>query len=783
MKTTRRSLQILVFFLFLIAIAMSGRSRAYAFTVDAEVIADTGEKPLYHLTKGTSTDLTFQIPARTEEFYADDGTLYYETALPEITKISNSKPAIVDYNNGVITGLAEGTSTVKVTYRYVYSSATIKETASVSIRVVAYSQIGSMIIMDPGLLVNGDITYSLVEASAVARDYATEAEPYTIYIPGGNYTLSDVVHLYSNITIQMTAETVITTTASSGVNMFLLGTTGSYMGEDNYNQSDLCAGYGGFQNIAIRGGVLVGNDKNTSCLLRMAHAKNVTLEGVTFMGGGGSHQVEVAAIDGFTVQNCVFTDFYGLKGIVGNYEALQLDIPCATSPYQGAYEDGTPMKNVEITGCTFKNLSKGLGTHTMLVGAYHQNIKINNNTFSNITNEAIICLNYYNCEIKDNVIEDCGAGIEFAYYLANNYCVYNTIFDGAKVYDKKLRHKAQTVISGNKMTINYHTGYVGCYGISLYGYNRTTKGTGAAGNTIKAQDYYLSDVTVTDNTIVTAGYGIRLQDAKKCTITNNTITGKNFSEQDAHIKAGYTYDGIYLTKKSSTLELSGNTIKKMNGGGIYLSESTATGGILNNTITGVKRYGIYLYSGSKASVGISGNNIKSTSAAEALIYLNTTAKTRHYITNNTLKGYKTNAAIQIDNGKFSISDNTISRVSDGVVVGDSASGYIYANTTSSKAASRVRFTDKNYYMSDIVQSKKKSTKKGTLKVSLPSISKISGYEVQVSTTKAFDKDVLVYRLKTTDKATTLTGLLSKKNYYVRVYAYKTHKGVRIYKNK
>jgi hypothetical protein len=217
------------------------------------VIADTGEKPLYHLTKGTSTDLTFQIPARTEEFYADDGTLYYETALPEITKISNSKPAIVDYNNGVITGLAEGTSTVKVTYRYVYSSATIKETASVSIRVVAYSQIGSMIIMDPNLLVDGDITYSLVEASAVARDYATEAEPYTIYIPGGNYTLSDVVHLYSNITIQMTAETVISTTASSGINMFLLGTTGSYMGEDNYNQSDLCAGYGGFQNIAIRG--------------------------------------------------------------------------------------------------------------------------------------------------------------------------------------------------------------------------------------------------------------------------------------------------------------------------------------------------------------------------------------------------------------------------------------------------------------------------------------------------------------------------------------------------
>jgi parallel beta-helix repeat protein len=439
------------------------------------------------------------------------------------------------------------------------------------------------------------------------------------------------------------------------------------------------------------------------------------------------------------------------------------------------------MKNVEITGCTFKNLSKGLGTHTTLIGAYHENIKINNNVFSNITNEAIICLNYYNCEIKDNVIEDCGAGIEFSYYLPNNYCIYNTIFDGTVTVDNKIRHKAGTVISGNKMTINYHTGYVNCYGISVYGYNRTSKGIGAAGNTIKAQDYYISDVTVDNNTIVTAGYGIRLQDAKKCTVTNNKITGKNFSEKDSHIKAGYTYDGIYLSKKSSALALSGNTIKNMNGGGIYLSESTALGGITDNKITGVKRYGIYLYSGSKAKGAISGNTIKSTSAAEALIYLNTTAKTTHAITDNTLKGYKTNAAIRIDSGSFSIADNTISRVSDGVVVADGASGSIYANTCSSKSASRVRFSDKNYYMSGVEQSRLKASKKGTLKLSLPKAEKISGYVVEVSTSKSFAKNVQTYRLKKTETAAVIEGLTAQKSYYVRVYTYKTHKGVKIYK--
>jgi parallel beta-helix repeat protein len=282
---------------------------------------------------------------------------------------------------------------------------------------------------------------------------------------------------------------------------------------------------------------------------------------------------------------------------------------------------------------------------------------------------------------------------------------------------------------------------------------------------------------------VTAGYGIRLSDAKACNITNNRITGKNFSENDAHIKSGNTYDGIYLTDKSSATALSGNTINKMNGGGIYLSGSTALKGICDNRIVGVKRYGIYLYGGSKAKVGITGNTIKSTSSAEALIYLDTSSKINHVISNNTLKGYKKNAAIKVDNGKFMISDNTISRVSDGVVLSDAATGDIYANTCKTKKASRVRFSDKTYYMlRKITQSTAKASKKGKLTPKLPTMKDIDGYEIQVSVSKDFDADVLVYRLKATDTAPVISGLTAKKKYYVRTYAYKTYKDVRIYLN-
>ena len=766
-----------------LSVILWGKKTAYAITVDVSQVESGESDGVYRITKGSTEALNFQIPSQTTEIVGADGTVTYETAYPQITKIKNAKSSIVKYENGMVTGVTEGSSTVKVTYKYIFSNYTVTETTSVIVRVVAYSRSGNTFIFDPSLLTNNDITYSLVEASVQARELATDADHYAIRIPGGNYTVSDVIHLYSNTTVEMAEDTVLTMTAPTGYNMFLLGTTGEYKGEDNYNESEQCAGYNGFHNITIRGGKLVGNSSSRSCLIRMAHATNVTLDSVTFSGGAGAHQVEVAAIDGFTVKNCVFSDFYGIKGITGNYEALQLDIPCAASPYTGAYEDGTTLRNVEITGNTFQNLSKGLGSHTMLVGAYHQNIKINNNTFSNITNEAIIGLNYYQCEIKDNVMKDCGAGIEFEYYLPNRYCIYNTIFDGQQTYQKKIRHDAQTVISGNKMTINYHTGYVGCTGINVYGYDRTNSIIGAAGNTVKAQNYYVSGVTVTNNTIVTAGYGIRLQNAKKCTVTDNTITGKNFSASDSHIKNGYTYDGIYITRHSSTLDLSGNTIRNMNGGGIYLSESTALNGITDNTIAGVKRYGIYLYSGSKAKVGITGNLIKSKSEAEALIYLNTTVKTKHIIQNNILKGYKNNAAIRIDNGRFSISDNIITNVSDGITIGtgENISGAIYANKCKTKAATRIQVADKIFHISGMSQDSIVS-EDGSIEVDLPKIKGIKGYRVLVSEDEDFAGNVQAYSYKKNKTTATINGLAEGSTYYVRTYGYKSYNGVKIYKN-
>jgi hypothetical protein len=85
-------------------------------------------------------------------------------------------------------------------------------------------------------------------------------------------------------------------------------------------------------------------------------------------------------------------------------------------------------------------------------------------------------------------------------------------------------------------------------------------------------------------------------------------------------------------------------------------------------------------------------------------------------------------------------------------------------------------------MVGILQSSKKASKKGIIKPKLPATKNISGYEVQISTSKDFTKNVQVYKFKKTESAPSIAGLTAKKKYYVRAYAYKTYKGVRIYKN-
>lgn len=450
-----------------------------------------------------------------------------------------------------------------------------------------------------------DISEALDDALTLARDKATDKKPYTVVVPKGNYKLGSTVHIWSNTTLDLTAGVKLTSVGGTH-SLLISGTNGKYKGKKDYNASKACKGYNGFKNITIKGGTFVSNSKNTSTIIRIAHAKNITLEDVTVSGGACAHQIEVAAINGFYVKNCTFKNLKLKKNTTDKQEALQLDIPCSTEVFRNVYLDGTVMKNVEITGCTFSNVPRGVGSHTMLVGAYFDNIKINNNTFKNCSEEAIIGVNYRNCEIKDNNIINCGGGILFDYFKATyKTSVFTTTFDGKKKYSGAFDPKSSTVISGNKISTKYYSNCDEVCGIKVYGFHLTKKSKGQDKKYIPARNYYISDVTITDNEIQTAGYGIHLMDVRNATVSNNTITQKNVNSKDKQRKS---YSGIFVEKESQKVKVSENTASDCKSAGILVQIDSQVDTIDTNTIKGCKGKAVNIYDNSTVDT-ITANNI------------------------------------------------------------------------------------------------------------------------------------------------------------------------------
>ena len=535
------------------------------------------------------------------------------------------------------------------------------------------------------IYVNMSTAQSPKDAIESALDYAknnnSEGRIYTVQVPEGTYELNGPLHIFANTTLDVRGVTLKYTKESG--NMIMLGSP-----KTNKNIATM-GGYGTYKNISVLGGTWIGNDSNTSSLVRMAHARNVLFEGCVIQGGGCAHQMEVAAIEGFIVKNCTFRDMPE-TGAPGNQEALQLDMPCSEYVFSGIVLDGTPMKDVVVTGCTFENVSKGLGTHNMLIGRYHTNIQIKNNTFKNVEGECIVALNYRDCDIRDNKMSNCGAGITFAYFRAFSddsesiKAVYTTIFDGKETINPQKMPDACTYISNNQISLSAEKNAKDNVGIRVYGYrleqDMQAVGKGSS-DVIPADDYYISNVNITGNVIKTCEYGICVSDTRNSTISGNEISNndenswgdgilvdaesKNISIQNNSVRnatrngicvEGYStarsiigntitascYYGISLDNNSKvTGNIEKNTISRCDDNGINLNNVCQVKNISNNVISSCNWHGINVYNGSSVSGSISGNRISKSVQNGIFLNLDSTAKS---ITRNTLT----------ENGKYAI---------------------------------------------------------------------------------------------------------------------------------
>lgn len=245
------------------------------------------------------------------------------------------------------------------------------------------------------------------------------------------------------------------------------------------------------------------------------------------------------------------------------------------SHLSGYLSEDLPLKNVKITGCSFTNVPRGIGSHTAILNNPVDTIEISNNTFTGLKSLAIQAMNYVNCTITGNTITDTPQGImiysirESGTFLASTAVKEGHIASSTPVTYQTPAKNQKMIISNNVITASGDDPYEDYENAAIFvsGLKLSSATTGS-GDTIPAGNYFISGITISDNTINTDGHGIRLQDAKNSTITGNTITYSQAS------KPKNTFYGIQLRESSTNGIIDNNTITKALSG-IHIFEKSS----------------------------------------------------------------------------------------------------------------------------------------------------------------------------------------------------------------
>ncbi|MCM1106935.1 MAG: right-handed parallel beta-helix repeat-containing protein [Blautia sp.] len=490
---------------------------------------------------------------------------------------------------------------------------------------------------------------ALKRALLNAKEKATKELPVKVVVEPGTYVIEHGLNIYSN-TYLYVHDVVIKQKAGIEANLIKCG-----------DAEDTAQGYY-HSNIVIDGGVWDENG-NSNTAIKFAHAKNIKWTNMMVQNCKDSHLAEVAAIDGFTVDSCVFQDqVLDVNTTSSNaagtktYEAIQLDI-LVKGHFNGYKAEALQMKNVSITGCTFKDLPRGVGSHTSILNCPVENIEISNNTFTNMKSRAIQILNCVGCTIANNKITNTPQGIMVLSYSEQGLYLPSTLAEQGGVatqlssdYQKPVAN-AKIVIKNNDIQIAGKDPYAKWEKSGIYvGGLELDKDLKSGAEVIPAGNYYLSGVKISGNTISGKMVGIRVKDAKKASIENNTIKNSADTKNKEY--------GIDVREKASVDSVKGNKVSRSLIG-IHVVENASVNSMTGNKVTDSKKHGIFVEQNSTVKK-ISKNTINKTAVNGIFFLSNGSVSKAAVITGNTIKN-SGKYGIGIENSKVKkVSGNKIS---------------------------------------------------------------------------------------------------------------------------
>lgn len=234
-----------------------------------------------------------------------------------------------------------------------------------------------------------------------------------IFIPAGDYLIDNRVIIYKNTTFEMDSNATL-----------LRGNTNETMMNQSYD--DKYYGYEGNGNIHFIGGTFDSNyeqiDKyptKAANQINLMHAENITFDNVTFRNTISYHAIDTNGVRNMKVNNCIFEGYINLTD-ESMKESIQLsEYVEATIAGQGYY-DGTPCRDILVTGCSFRPSDildaphVGVGNHLSVHNIYQNNIIVTKNTFIGCKGAGVRPYKWENVRIEDNLFENCEEGVRIS---------------------------------------------------------------------------------------------------------------------------------------------------------------------------------------------------------------------------------------------------------------------------------------------------------------------------------------------------------------------------------
>lgn len=249
------------------------------------------------------------------------------------------------------------------------------------------------------------------KALAQAKANKDSSKQYKIIIKPGTYTLE-----YGPIV---------------GSNTYIYAKGATLKGPKKSTVTFKCDPGKSYKNIKIEGGTwdATVQSKNygiDTALIRLAHVQNLIIQDAKFLCKRGGHIFEFSDINGMTIKGCTLSGNTIYRNVQPK-EAIQLDVATKPAMVNCTPYNGKGCHNVIIEDNQFVNVARGVGSHNEKLKIVEKNpytnITIRNNSFKNMTGEAIFTMYFKNCTIEKNTIYNAKrAGI----YMES--CSYNKVY-------------------------------------------------------------------------------------------------------------------------------------------------------------------------------------------------------------------------------------------------------------------------------------------------------------------------------------------------------------------